>query len=66
MTVSRPEALSLGVVNSRGVCTPGHQLLPNILNTSGLHLLLSWASKELELRVLVLRLWDLELLSKYT
>lgn len=63
-TVSRPEALSLGEVNNRGVCTPGHQLLPNILNMSGLHcFLLSWASKELELRAPVLRLWDLELLS---
>lgn len=42
MTVSRPEALSLGEVNSRGVCIPGHQLLPNILNMSGLHLLPSF------------------------
>lgn len=66
-SLHRPEALTLGEMNSRGVCTPSHKLLPQILNKSGLHLfLLSQASEELELRAPVLRLWDLALFSKYT
>lgn len=35
-SLHRPEALSLGEASSRGACTPGHQLLPPILNKSGL------------------------------
>lgn len=41
-SLHRPDALSLGEVNSRGVCTPSHQLLPQILNKSGLPLLPSF------------------------
>lgn len=32
----------MAAYDSRGVCIPGHQLLPNILNMSGLHLLPSF------------------------
>lgn len=61
-SLHRLEALSLGELNSRGACTPGHQLLPHILNKSGLDSLPSF----LGLRAPVLKPWDLELFSKYT
>lgn len=45
-SLHRLEALSLGEVNSRGACTPGHQLLPHILKSQGSTCsLLSWASE---------------------